>query len=114
MQKLGLERVVEFPAKPVADPAFWTACVEGGSRLLASSFFLFLAMLKMRDLPAWIARREGDHTWTFYATLGSRISILLFYLLMVTLFAAQSRPRKKATGNVTRVSPNELTLVTVN
>ena len=104
MQKLGLHRAAALAGRPIVEPALLAACVEWGGRLLPGSFFLFLAMLKARDLLTWIDRHEAASGWAFYATLGSRISILLFFLLMVTLFVVRSRPRRKAAGFLPRAT----------
>ena len=77
------------------------------TRLLAAAFFLTAVVMRVAEMSTFvreeISKGEGLNKIQFYASFGSRISVIMFLSLMGTLFIIREKPIKKASGIVPRV-----------
>lgn len=83
-----------------------TKLVDLISRVVPSTFFLFVVMLKFADLYALILRHRLDNqptTWTFIVEISSRVSTVVFMFLMTILFFIRLEPVEKAKSLLPRV-----------
>ena len=76
------------------------------SRVLPSAFFLYVVLLKVVDLIAFVKTRPGTTDPAFLKFLAdgvSRLSIVCFLGLMAILFLIRLEPIQKAKGFLPRV-----------
>ena len=80
--------------------------IEIISRVVPSTFFLFVVMLKIADLSAIIVIHEATNqpaSWEFVVDVCSRASTVAFMGLMTILFLIRLEPVEKARSLVPRV-----------
>jgi protein-S-isoprenylcysteine O-methyltransferase Ste14 len=77
------------------------------SRVLPAAFFLLAVGLKIQGLITFVVHSAGtgeaSSALSFYVSVGSRISVILFLGLMATLFMVRERAVKKADGLSPRI-----------
>jgi len=83
-----------------------TKLIDLVSRVVPSTFFLFVVMLRFADLYALILRHRLENqptTWTFAVEVSSRFSTVGFMFLMTILFFIRLEPVEKAKSLMPRV-----------
>lgn len=85
----------------------WNALTSGRladllSRFLPAIFFLAAVRGKLAELISFLNRPENDRpglgNLAFQVSVGSRISVILFLVLLASLFVLRGKPVKKASG----------------
>ncbi|OGO40164.1 MAG: hypothetical protein A2Z04_04775 [Chloroflexi bacterium RBG_16_57_9] len=78
----------------------WTFTVT--SRFLPALFFVLVEFSKIQELVRYIRRGEsgGDslNQVVFYAAIGYRLAMLMFFALVIVLFVVRLKPVRKAEG----------------
>lgn len=77
------------------------------SRVIPSTFFLFVVVLKFADLFALISTHQATHqssSWKFVVEVCSRASTVCFLSMMTILFLIRLEPVEKARSLLPRVT----------
>lgn len=96
------------PAAPVAHRVLPGArLVDFLCRSLTAAFFLLVIRAKGNELVSFFSRTKGDQDafsgLAFGASVGSRVAVILFLVLVVILCVVRDRPLMKAKGLLPRM-----------